>query len=132
MDELGIGAGLAALAFWGFIAAVVVASYWDAIRKRETQHETIRRAIESGQQLDQEMMDKLTALNSSGSGRADRDFKVTALWIMPVAAGMVVFAFALGFIEPQARTVLLGVAGLLAVLGIGFFIAAKYTERWYQ
>lgn len=132
MDELGIGAGLGALAFWGFIAAVVLGSYWDAIRKRETQHETIRRAIESGQQLDDEMLAKLTALNSSGSGRVDRDFKVTALWILPVAAGMVVFAFFLGFIEPQARTVMLGVAGLLAVLGIGFFVAAKYTERWYQ
>ena len=132
MEDLGIGAGLAALAFWGFIAAAVVGSYWDAIRKRETQHETIRRAIESGQPLDEEMMEKLTALNSSGSGRVDRDFKVAALWILPISAGMVVFAFFLGFLEPQARTVMLGVAGLLAVLGIGFFLAAKYTERWYQ
>ena len=39
-----IGVGLGALGFWGFIAAVVVASYWDGIRKRESQHETIRRA----------------------------------------------------------------------------------------
>jgi hypothetical protein len=45
---------------------------------------------------------------------------------------MVVFAFALGFIEPQARTVLLGMAGLLAVPGIGFLLAARVTERWYQ
>ena len=50
---VGIGAGLAALAFWGFIAAVVVAYYWDSIRKRDAQHETVRRALESGQQLDQ-------------------------------------------------------------------------------
>ena len=132
MEDLGIGAGLAALAFWGFIAAIVVASYWDAIRKRESQHETIRRAIESGQPLDDEMMGKLAALNSSGSGRVDRDFKVTALWILPVAAGMVIFAFFLGFVQEEARTVMFGVAGLLAVLGLGFLVASKITERWYQ
>ena len=132
MEDLGLSTGLAALAFWGFVAAAVLGSYWDGIRKRETQHETIRRAIESGQPLDDEMLDKLTTLNARGSGRADRDFRVTALWILPVAAGMVVFAFFMGFIEPQARTVMLGVAGLLATLGIGFFLAAKYTERWYR
>ena len=132
MNDFGLGAGLAALAFWGFIASAVVASYWDGIRKRESQHETIRRAIESGQPLDDEMLEKLSAVTGSGSGRVDRDFKVTALWILPIAAGMVVFAFALGFIEPDARTVMLGVAGLLAVLGLGFLAAARYTERWYE
>lgn len=132
MDDFGLGAGLAALAFWGFVASAVVASYWDGIRKRESQHETIRRAIESGQPFDDEMLEKLSAVTSSGSGRVDRDFKVTALWILPVAAGMVVFAFALGFIAPDARVVMLGVAGLLAVLGLGFLVAARYTERWYE
>ena len=56
MENIGIGAGLGAMAFWIFIAAVVVASYWDGIKKRETQHETVRRAIESGNQIDEDMM----------------------------------------------------------------------------
>ncbi|MEZ5488914.1 MAG: hypothetical protein R3F50_01185 [Gammaproteobacteria bacterium] len=132
MDNFGLGGGLAALAFWGFVASAVVASYWDGIRKRESQHETIRRAIESGHPLDDELLEKLSAVTSSGSGRVDRDFKVTALWILPVAAGMVVFAFALGFISSDARVLMLGVAGLLAVLGLGFLAAARYTERWYE
>jgi hypothetical protein len=33
MDHIGLGAGLAALAFWGFIAAVSVAGIWDGVRK---------------------------------------------------------------------------------------------------
>jgi hypothetical protein len=49
----GIGGGLAALAFWGFVAAVVVGGMWYAIREREAQHETLRRIIESGQPVDQ-------------------------------------------------------------------------------
>ena len=45
MDEFGVGAGLAALAFWGFLAAVVFATYWDASKKRESQQETLRRRV---------------------------------------------------------------------------------------
>lgn len=132
MQDFGIGAGLAALAFWGFIGAIVVAGVWDGIRKRESQHETLRRAIESGKPLDDEILAKLTAINSSGSGRVDRDFQVTAMWILPVAAGMVVFAFFLGLVSPEARTIMFGVAGLLACLGIGFLLAARFTARWYH
>lgn len=35
MENIGIGAGLAAIAFWGFVAAIVVTTYWDTIRKRD-------------------------------------------------------------------------------------------------
>jgi len=52
MEDLGIGAGLAALGFWGFVAVAVVAGIWDNIRKRDAQHETVRRLIESGQSAD--------------------------------------------------------------------------------
>ncbi len=36
----GLGAGLSALAFWGFIAAVVVAGIWYSVRERQAQYET--------------------------------------------------------------------------------------------
>ena len=91
MEEIGLGAGLTALAFWGFLAAVVVAgtvaSYWDGIRKREAQHETVRRLIESGQPIDQAAVDKLLSLSEAGSKRYDQDFKLTGLWMLPVAPG---------------------------------------------
>lgn len=132
MDNFGLGAGLASLAFWGFIAAAVVAGYWDGIRKRDAQHETLRRAIESGQVLDEAMLDKLARLNSSGSGRVDRDFQVTALWILPLAPAMAVFGFFLGYLSTEARFLMFGVAGLLACLGIGFLVAARITARWYN
>ena len=48
----GFGAGLAALAFWGFIAAIVVAGIWDGAKKREAQHETLRRMLIAGGTLE--------------------------------------------------------------------------------
>ena len=131
MEEFGIGAGLGAMAFWGFLAVAVAAAYWDGVRKRETQHETLRRTIESGQPLNQEMIEKLSTINSTSSGRVDRDFKVTAFWVLPVSAAMAVFAMVMGQVEPALQTILLGVSALLLVMGIGFLAAGKITERWY-
>jgi hypothetical protein len=132
MQGLGIGAGLAALAFWGFIATAVVAGIWDGIRKREARHETLRRLVESGQPIDKEMMDKLLLMNRGGSSRIDRDFEVTALWILPVAAGVAILGEILGHQVPEARLPILGAAALLACLGVGFLVASKIAGRWYR
>lgn len=131
MENIGIGAGLAALAFWGFVAVVVVAGIWDGIRKRDIQHETIRRLIESGQPVDQDLMEKLSLVRLGTDTRYDRDLRLTGLWIMPVAVGMAVFALILGFQYPEALGPLLGVSGLLAVMGTGFLISARIARRWY-
>ena len=35
MNDMGLGAGLAAIAFWGFIAIIVVGGMWYSIREKE-------------------------------------------------------------------------------------------------
>ena len=130
MENLGIGAGLAALAFWGFVATAVVAGVWDNIRKREAQHETMRRIFESGQPLDHETMEMLS-LASGNEPRHDQAFKITALWVLPIAPAVAVFALILGTQAPEAEAPLLGVAALLAIMGTGFFVASKIVAPWY-
>jgi hypothetical protein len=132
MEELGLGVGLAALAFWGFVAAVSVAGIWNGIRKRDAQHETIRRLVESGQPLDQDLMEKLSLTSDTDNSRPDQDFYITALWLLPVSAGLFIFALILGAAEPDAKAPLLGVSALTACLGIGWLIAAKIAGRWYK
>ena len=133
MEEFGIGAGLAAIGFWGFIAAAVFATYWDAGKKRESQQETLRRVIESGQEIDEELVNKMLSINQDGSGgRLDQSFKITALWVLPVSPGVAILGYALSFQAPEAFAPLMGVAALLACLGIGFWVAGKIVERWYS
>ena len=77
------------------------------------------------------MLDRL--LNaSSGSGRLDKDFKVTALWLLPIAPGMVLLGFGLGMINPDVIWVFVGVGGLLLCMGLGFLLASKIAARWYE
>ena len=131
MQGFSLGAGLAALAFWGFIAAVVVAGIWSDIRKKESQQETVRRLVESGQPIDKELMDRLISAGGRENSSPDRDFRITALWILPVSAGLAVLGLILGQISPEATVALLGVAALTACLGIGFFLASFVVQRWY-
>ena len=131
MENVGLGAGLASLAFWGFLAAVVIAGVWDSIRKRDAQHETVRRMIESGQPLNQELIDKLVSASSGAKRRLDRDFKLAALYILPGSVGMAAFGWVMGAQYPETEGPLLGVAALLGCVGVGFWLASKLVAHWY-
>ena len=67
--------GLAAFAFWGFVAVITVANVWREVVMRRESETTIRMAIEKGQQLDPATIDKLLRSNrrwsSSRRGGAD-------------------------------------------------------------
>lgn len=124
----GIGGGLAAMAFWGFIAAVVVGGMWYAIREREAQHETLRRIIESGQPIDQALMDKVLG----GDRVVHRDLKIGGLIVLFVAPGLAVLGWFISFVAEEALMPLLGVAALVAFVGVGLLIASKVAERAYR
>ena len=114
--------GLAALGFWLFIAAAVVSGVWDSIRKREAQHETLRRMIEAGKPPDQELMNKLL-----GTGKdTARDLTIGGLITLFVAPGLALMGY---LIDEDAFMPLLGVASLVAFVGIGMLIAAQFTKR---
>ena len=132
MQGFTLGAGLAALAFWGFLAAVVVGGIWYDIRKKESQQETIRRLFESGQPVDDKVMDRLLSQSSDTGDRLDRSFKLTAMILVPAAIGLAVLGLVLGIEYPDARLPLLGVSGLVACIGVGFMGAARMARRWYE
>lgn len=127
---MGNAAGLGALGFWLFLAAVVVAGIWFDAKKRESQQETLRRIIESGQKIDQAMIDKM--LKADSSNRTDRELKIGGLITFSVAPGLLLLGYFLSRLEPQLMDVMLGVALLVGLVGAGLYGAGKMTERWYN
>lgn len=128
---MGAMGDLAGLGFWLFLAAVVVAGIWFDNRKRESQQETLRRVVESGQKLDQEMIDKMLAA-SAGSTRADRDLRISGLITMFTAAGLAIFGWFLSRFNEKILGLMIGVSLLVAFVGVGLFVAGKVSERWYR
>lgn len=126
---MGDMAGLGVFGFWMFIAAVVVAGIWFDARKKEMQQETLRRVVESGKDLDPELIDRILKDNADDE-RPDRDLKVAGVITLSVAAGLLVFGYLLGGFEAQIFRVMSGVALLVGFVGLGLIAAGKMTERW--
>ena len=128
MENMGIGAGLAAIGFWGFIAVVAVASIWDNNRKREAKHETLRRMVEGGKDLDRELMDKLLAVDG-GSKDLSRDLRMSGHIMMFLAPGLAVLGIFLAQLADAALMPLLGVAVLIGFISAGLLYAAKSIDQ---
>lgn len=128
---MGTAAGLGALGFWLFIAAIVVAGIWFDVRRRETEQETLRRIVESGKDIDSSMIDKLVKAGG-GQSRTDRDLRVSGMIVVFLAPGIAILGWFLAKLQPEIMTVMLGVALLLGFLGIGLLVAGKVAERWYK
>jgi hypothetical protein len=126
-----VAAGLGALGFWLFIGAIVVAGIWFDVRRRETQQETLRRVVESGKDIDVAMIDKLVKAGGEQS-RTDRDLTVSGLIVIFLAPGIAILGWFLAKLQPELMTVMLGVALLLCMLGIGLLVAGKVAKRWYR
>ena len=121
----GLGAGLVALAFWGFIAAVVVAGIWYGIRERQAQHETLRHMIDSGKPIDQALMDKVLG----GDRQVHRDLRIGGLIVLCAAPGMALLGWFISRIAEPALMPLLGVAALMVFVGIGLLAASRTAEK---
>ena len=128
---MGTAAGLGALGFWLFIGAIVVAGIWFDVRRRESEQETLRRVVESGQTIDSAVIDKLLKVGG-GQSRTDRDLKVSGLIVISLAPGIAILGWFLAKLQPEVMSVMLGVAILLGLLGIGLLVAGKVAERWYE
>ena len=131
MEQLGTGAGLAVAAFWLFIGMIVVAGVWESIRKRETQHETLRRMIEAGEPIDHELADKLMSLSSSNKD-LPQDLRVAGYIMFGIAPGLLVLGAILALLNPKVFTALFAVAALVAFIALGLLYAARMVEKQQQ
>jgi hypothetical protein len=129
MEQFGTGAGLAALGFWLFIGLAVASGAWNSMRKRESQHETLRRIIESGQPVDEDLANKLLSGTTESKSLA-RDLKVGGLVTGCIAPGLAIMGWIMSIaLAPELFMVLLGVALLMLFISAGLLIAAHTVDR---
>lgn len=132
MGDMGIGAGLGAIGFWGFIAAIVVAAIWYYRGKYEAQQETMRRMLESDKPIDQAFAEKLLAANAGGNQFLDRDLMVSGVIVLFIAPGVAVLGWVLTALASEVLFPLLGAAAILIFVGVGLVVAAMVAKRYYD
>ncbi len=128
MENITTGAGYAVLGFWIFLAAIIAAGIWESIRKRDAQHETLRRIIESGQTIDDQLTLQLLDV-LGGNKDTVRDMRTGSFIVLAIAPGLVALGWGLSFIAgSEILIVLASVAALMVCLGFGMLLVSRRLQ----
>jgi hypothetical protein len=98
--------------------------FWFRYRMRHDMHQTIRTAIEKGQELSPEIIDRMGEPKPS----RNRDIRLALIWVA-AAAGIAGFGVAMGGIEPEVRQVMSGIAAFPFCIGIAYGIMWRFAGR---
>ncbi len=128
METMGWGSGLGAAAFWAFLAIIIAAGIWYAAHRSDAQQETLRHLIDSGQPLDEALVDKLLDAN----GRLDRSLKAAGVILLFIAPGVAILGWLLARLDPWVFTALLGAAIVIGCAAFGLLAAAGSIRRSYH
>jgi hypothetical protein len=121
--------GLAAVVLiFGSVPAIIVAAIYFKSKERQKTQDMIRLAIERGQPLPTDLVEAITRDVKPRPSR-QRDLRVGIMWIA-VAAGMVAFAYALGYGPgPDAFWPLIGLAAFPGFIGVALLVMALLNGR---
>ena len=119
MDE-GLWVPIAMFASMTIIFCVL---FWFRYRTKEGMQQTFRAALDKGQELTPEVIDRL----GHPKPAKDKDLRLGIIWIA-VAIGLTAFGFGIPDEDDVAR-IFMGIAALPLVLGIAYLILHKFSSR---
>ena len=110
------------------VIAIVVIPAWLKNRERREMQETLRRAIDKGQTLPQELVDALTAVEVKTPPSAAKDMRVGVI-LLAVSLGIALLAQAMAFVEMDALYPILGAAAIPGAIGLAFVILSFFNKN---
>jgi hypothetical protein len=131
---------LGAVAFWIFLAAVVIAVIWRNKHRETIRHETLRFLIEKNQKIDAAQLAQLLNPTPPPSpewlwgpkhrpGDAYKKLRILGTILMFAAVGLAVVGFWRGALLGMREQSVLEIASavpLLAMLGLGLFVSSRF------
>ena len=109
-----------------FVGLTVVLSLfvWFRFRIRNDTQATIRTAIEKGQDLSPEVIDRL----GHPRPHKDRDLRISLIFFA-LAIALALFGFFMPAHEREVQQVFMGIGAFPFCLGVAFLIMWRFTER---
>ena len=102
---------------------VLCAVAWLRYKTKEGLQQTFRAALDKGQELTPEMIDRLGQPKPS----KDKDLRLGVIWVA-VAIGLVAFGFGIPDEDDVAR-IFMGIAASPMMIGIAYLILHKFSDR---
>lgn len=105
------------------ITIILCTFAWFRYRNRSEVQQTIRAALDKGQDLSPELVDRLGHPRPS----KDKDLRLGVIWLA-LSVGLVAFGFGIPD-EDDVAGIFMGIASFPFCLGVGYMILHKFTDR---
>ena len=105
------------------IAVAFCVLFWFRFKTKEGMQQTFRAAMDKGQELTPEIIDRL----GHPKPAKDKDLRLGIIWIA-VAVGVTAFGFGIPDEDEVAR-IFMGIAAFPLVIGVAYLILNKVTDR---
>ncbi len=106
------------------IAVVFCALFWFRYKSRTEMQQTFRAALDKGQELTPEIIDRL----GHPKAAKDKDFRMGVIWLA-VALGLIAFGFGIPDDEEEIVRIFAGIAAFPFAIGVAYMILHKFTDR---
>ena len=106
------------------LTIVLCLFFWFRMRTRRDMQKTIRTALDKGQELSPEIIDRL----GSPKPAKDKDLRVALVWLA-LALGLGVFGFVFPEYEEELQKIFLGIAAFPFFIGTAYFVMWRFTEK---
>ena len=109
-----------------FLGLTIIISlfFWFRYRARGDLQQTIRTAIDKGQELTPELIDRI----GSPPTPKDRDLRLALIWLA-IGLGIALFGLAMSSVEEEVFMIMLGISAFPFMVGLAFLIMWRVTER---
>lgn len=123
---------IVALAFWIFVGTAAVSAMRYDFKKRKLAMESVRAAIEHGQQLDASVVEKLLAQDRDADHPQALEpyLQIGGIVTMAAGVGVCIAGFFLGLQFPVAKLPMMAAGTIAICVGAGLLIAARVLERY--
>jgi hypothetical protein len=105
------------------VTAVLIVFAWFKHKTKQGMQQTFRAALDKGQELTPEIIDRLGHPKSA----KDKDLRLGVIWVA-VAIGLVAFGFGIPDEDEVAR-IFMGIAAFPLLIGLAYLILNKITDR---
>jgi len=123
-----MGGELVGVVFWVAIFGIVAVEVWGRRTAERERQQTLRAAIERGQQLDPAMLEKILAGQTQSRG-SPYGLLIAGVIVLFAGAGLALLGVVVGADDADAFKGMVGSAGLIGMVGLGLCVAYALKRR---